>query len=161
MILTVETILAFILGAVVVSVIFLIRNYYAHKYLRKQISKLQKENEETFFEGLRKGRNERLDQDDDYKIQIRPYVKKTSKSGFFSESYKADIGYQYQLLVKGIPCFEPHVVIQESIEQEKIDHQKIQLAINSVMGTIQALEKGSIGRALSVIKEPLLNESKG
>jgi len=157
---TIEQIYSFLVGVIIASIGFIIRNYYVHKYLRKQISQLHKENEQAFFDGLRKGRAERMDQDDDFKIQIRPYMKKTIKTGLFSSSSKADIGIQYQLLIKGIPCFGPHVVIDHSIEQEKVDSQKIKFALNSVLASIQALERGAAGKSISVISDPLLTEEE-
>lgn len=58
-------------------------------------------------------------------VEIRPYVKIEKDAGVIWDSHKSYTGYQYQLLVNGIPAFQPHVVIEHSEEIKKVDKELI------------------------------------
>ena len=60
-----------------------------------------------------------------FSVAISPYVKMVTDKGVIWNDYKAIAGYQYQLLINGIPAFEPHVVkIQETEIKEVTEEAK-------------------------------------
>ena len=62
-------------------------------------------------------------------IKISPYLKivKQSEWGGMVKNYKSEMGYQYQLMVNGIPAFSPHIVIERAEEYKEIDEKRIEL----------------------------------
>ena len=43
----------------------------------------------------------------------------------FKDDFRSEIGYQYQLLVNGIPAFQPHVIIEQSEEIAAVDKETV------------------------------------
>ncbi len=60
-----------------------------------------------------------------FSVEIRPYVRVEKDSGVFRKDSKSYTGYQYQLLVNGIPAFQPHVVIEYTEEFKEVDKQTL------------------------------------
>jgi hypothetical protein len=73
-----------------------------------------------------------------FEVQIFPWKEETETSHFFKK-HELKIGYKYQLFINGIPCFEPHVQIHETLVVNKLDKDNIQIAINGLQSTISAL----------------------
>jgi hypothetical protein len=63
-----------------------------------------------------------------FTVKISPYVKITQDKGLFGDKYEAVSGYQYQLLVNGIPAFSPHFV-PERTETNKAINAELELAL--------------------------------
>lgn len=76
-----------------------------------------------------------------FSVTISPYVQLVTDKGFFTDDFQARIGYQYQLLVNGIPAFQPHVVIErhEKVKQfdEKIKAAFLEIATSTAKLAIQ------------------------
>jgi hypothetical protein len=85
--------------------------------MRKRIPDLQKQN---------------------FEVQIFPW-KESIETGTFFKKNELNIGYKYQLVINGIPCFEPHVQIHETLVTNNLDKDNIQIAINGLQSTINAL----------------------
>ncbi len=60
-----------------------------------------------------------------YSIIVKPFVRTITDKGLFKDDFKSEIGYQYQLLVNGIPAFQPHVVIEQSEQIAAVDKETI------------------------------------
>lgn len=58
-------------------------------------------------------------------VEIRPYVRIEKDVGVIWNSHRSYTGYQYQLLVNGIPAFQPHVVVEHSEELKEVDKQMV------------------------------------
>lgn len=58
-----------------------------------------------------------------FSVKISPYVQLITDNGIFKNSHEAKVGYQYQLLVNGIPAFQPHVFIERHEKVDQIDPQ--------------------------------------
>ena len=58
-------------------------------------------------------------------VEIRPYVKIEKDIGVIWDNHKSHTGYQYQLLVNGIPAFQPHVVVEHSEEIRQVDKEMV------------------------------------
>lgn len=90
-------------------------------------------------------------------VEIRPYVKIEKDAGMIWDEHKSYTGYQYQLLVNGIPAFQPHVVIEHSEELKTVDKQVIaeliKLAQNSASIAAKAYLGGTASSALTIGQE--------
>lgn len=82
-----------------------------------------------------------------FSVKISPYVKITQDKRLFKDKYEAISGYQYQLLVNGIPAFSPHVVPErtETIKaiNEELEQALIQAANLAAEGAITLYLGGS------------------
>lgn len=54
-----------------------------------------------------------------FSVKISPYVQLLTDNGLFKNTHEAKVGYQYQLLVNGIPAFQPRVFIERHEKIEK------------------------------------------
>jgi hypothetical protein len=52
-------------------------------------------------------------------LEVHPFVNSTGKKLGPYDSTKVQVGYKYQLLVQGVPCFDAHEVVIE--EQSKVE----------------------------------------
>lgn len=60
-----------------------------------------------------------------FSVEIRPYVRIEKDEGIIWSDHKSYTGYQYQLLVNGIPAFQPHVVVEHTNEFKAVDKDTI------------------------------------
>lgn len=90
-------------------------------------------------------------------VEIKPYVKIEKDSGVIWDNHKSYTGYQYQLLVNGIPAFQPHVVIEHSEDLKTVDKQiiaeLIKLAHKSANIAANAYLGGTTSSALTIGQE--------
>lgn len=71
-----------------------------------------------------------------FAVAVKPYVKVLSDDGLFSSSHESQIGYQYQLLINGIPAFQPHIVIESTESTKTFNDEKLKELIK--LATIAA-----------------------
>lgn len=64
-----------------------------------------------------------------FSVLVRPYVRVKKISGFITDSFKSETGYQYQLLVNGIPAFQPHVVVDSTEETKTVNEDNVRYLI--------------------------------
>lgn len=64
-----------------------------------------------------------------FAVSVTPYVRVTTKAGLLRKKYTSVKGYQYQLLVNGIPAFTPTVVAQDTEEIDVYDEATKQALI--------------------------------
>jgi hypothetical protein len=60
-----------------------------------------------------------------FTVSISPYVNIKTDKGIFSDTHLSEIGYKYQLLVKGIPAFQPHICVEQREEVKEINEERI------------------------------------
>lgn len=60
-----------------------------------------------------------------FTVQISPFVRISDNKGLFSSESVVETGYQYQLLVNGIPAFQPHEIIERSEAKKEVNDEKI------------------------------------
>lgn len=82
---------------------------------------LQSEKEESASEARDKQRAENELQAKLFSVKISPYVQLLTDKGLFSNDYEVNAGYQYQLLINGIPAFQPHIVVERHEKVKEID----------------------------------------
>ena len=75
-----------------------------------------------------------------FSVKISPHVLVTEDNGMFSSSCRTEIGYQYQLLVNGIPAFQPHIVIECSEDRKEVNEESIKQLTNAA----QQIASGAI-----------------
>ncbi len=64
-----------------------------------------------------------------FTVKVSPYVNVTETRHRWRRRYKSVTGYQYQLLVNGIPAFAPHIIEDRVETSDTVDEQSlIQLA---------------------------------
>ena len=76
-----------------------------------------------------------------FSVKISPYVQLLTDNGLFKDTHEAKIGYQYQLLVNGIPAFQPHVFVER--------HEKIQQIDQSVKNTLLSIAQNCAEAAVT------------
>lgn len=64
-----------------------------------------------------------------FSLKVSPLVKKVTNKGFISDSYDIEVGFQYQLLVNGVPAFQPHVIIEHKETVKEVNEQKMERMI--------------------------------
>lgn len=87
------------------------------------LARLQTEREQAATEARDRLRAEYELQTKLFSVKISPYVQILTKNGIFKNTYEARLGYQYQLMVNGIPAFQPHVFIERHEKIDQIDQQ--------------------------------------
>lgn len=60
-----------------------------------------------------------------FSVKIAPYVEIREIGSLLSKSQEASTGYQYQLLVNGIPAFSPHVVIEQKETRKEVNEEMV------------------------------------
>ena len=85
--------------------------------------RLQTEKEQAATEARDKQRAENELQAKLFSVKISPYVQLLTDKGVFKDTHEAKIGYQYQLLVNGIPAFQPHIVVERHEKVQQIDQE--------------------------------------
>lgn len=98
-----------------------------------------------------------------FSVAIFPHVKIESSKGLIWNDHRASAGYQYQLLVNGIPAFEPHVVkIQETAIKEVNEAAKKMLLDVADKAVTSAIATYLPGANADLFKRgtPIINESK-
>lgn len=85
-----------------------------------------------------------------FSVSIRPYVRVEKDSGIIFDDHKSYTGYQYQLLVNGIPAFQPHIVIEKTEEIKQADKETIlhlvKIAESSARSAISTYLSGATGQ---------------
>lgn len=79
-----------------------------------------------------------------FSVKVSPYVEISDSRHLMRTRYRSVTGYQYQLLVNGIPAFAPHVV-QEHVKTEyAVDQEQlIQLARETAQAAVQLYAGGA------------------
>ena len=73
-----------------------------------------------------------------FTVKISPYVKITEDKSMFGDKYETVTGYQYQLLVNGIPAFSPHVVPERTEVKKAINEELERMLIQTAQNAAEA-----------------------
>lgn len=94
-----------------------------------------------------------------FSVTVRPYIKKLKDDGFFKKMNRLQVGYQYQLQINGIPCFDPHVVIEQHYEEREVNQEVIErmtkLALEAAR-TAVAIQAGPAGAFIPIASSPVI-----
>ena len=58
-------------------------------------------------------------------VLVHPFVNTSVEKGLVRNSSVVEVGYKYQLMVQGIPCFPPHDVVVERQSKVEVDEKAI------------------------------------
>ncbi len=58
-------------------------------------------------------------------VSVYPFVNTQKEDSLLSKQTRVELGYKYQLFVKGLPCFVPHVEIVETFTQKEVNQETI------------------------------------
>lgn len=92
------------------------------------VTKLEAERDRAVTEARDKLRAEYELQTKLFTVKITPYVSITEDKGLLRASVETVTGYQYQLLVNGMPAFSPHVVAERT-ETKKATNPELERAL--------------------------------
>lgn len=92
------------------------------------LKKIDEERESATLEAREKLRAEYELQLKLFTVKITPYVSITENKGLIRNKFETVAGYQYQLLVNGIPAFSPHLV-QEHTEVKQSLNPEVEKAL--------------------------------
>lgn len=88
-------------------------------------------------------------------VTIHPFVNVSRQRGLITSETVIELGYKYQLLIQGLPCFEPHTVVVETTKEKEVNDETIELLRSKVVeiAEIAAHAKGgSLGTVVSITK---------
>lgn len=92
--------------------------------------RLQEGRKQSYQEGYDHARAEAELQSKLFDVKISPYVEVAAAKGMFRSQEEVRAGYQYQLLVNGIPAFQPHVIIERREVSSKANEENIKAMVN-------------------------------
>ena len=128
--------------------------------LNNEILDLKKQLVVTDRESYDRGRKQAEDTfANDFFVQVNPYKRVfKEKNGFlgsFMEKDKVEIGYQYQLFVKGIPTLNPAVVVVETYEakQFNLNEDTVKALVEASLGSKTKLIGGFVKVAKNIIEK--------
>lgn len=96
-----------------------------------------------------------------FSVVIRPYLKIEKDDGIIWDSHKSSTGYQYQLLINGIPAFQPHVVVEQTSEIKEYNEAKLKSLMSVALEAAKAAAEIYLsGVSNSVLKmgAPIIEE---
>jgi hypothetical protein len=73
-----------------------------------------------------------------FSVKISPFVQLVTNKGFVYDDYESRVGYQYQLLINGIPAFQPHVVVEQHEKKKEFDPAVKQALLKLAQGCAEA-----------------------
>lgn len=82
-----------------------------------------------------------------FNISIKPYIRISTENSFWKKRHNSKIGYQFQLLVNGIPAFQPHIVIENENLHEEVNDKMIELLINNARKLAESAIQAYIGNS--------------
>ena len=124
--------------------------------------KLKAAQEAAFRDGERQAKLNLEEKARAFSVTVRPFIRKTSHEGWFKKFVSLEVGYQYQLLINGIPCFEPHVVISKHHEERELNKEVLdrmtRLAIEAAHEAVR-LKAGPAGELVPIAACPIIEEN--
>lgn len=89
-------------------------------------------------------------------VTIHPFVNTQSKGTLFTKETEVEIGYKYQLFVRGLPCFEPHSVVIETSVEKEVDARRLEMFKDKALELAEALANlksgGLAGKVITIAK---------
>jgi hypothetical protein len=66
-----------------------------------------------------------------------PYQEERGDDGYVIDDREAEVGYKFQLFIRGIPCFDAHRVVVSKFSKSEVSTKKIKEAASDVMELLQ------------------------
>lgn len=98
-----------------------------------------------------------------FSVKISPYVSVEDDKKLFRHLFRTKTGYQYQLLVNGIPAFSPHIVIEQIETKGAINPEVERLLLKAAEKAANSAIKMYLGgnAQFATLAEPILNRLPG
>ena len=129
------------------------------QYLAELKTKVREAEDRGYEEGKRQAELRADEKSKAFSVSVRPYIKKLKDDGFFKKMNRLQVGYQYQLQINGIPCFDPHVVIEQHYEEREVNQEVIErmtkLALEAAR-TAVAIQAGPAGAFIPIATSPVI-----
>jgi hypothetical protein len=72
-------------------------------------------------------------------VMAYPYEEETGDKGYVVDDRYAEVGYKYQLFLKGVPCFDPHKVPVKTLHKKEVNAEKIKLLRTEALSFLEGL----------------------
>ena len=135
------------------------RRQMEEDHLNQLKAKVREAQDRAFDEGKRQAELRADENAKAFSLTVRPYIRKVRDDGFLKKNNKLEIGYQYQLLINGFPCFEPHIVIEQHYEETEVNQQVIErmsrLALEVAKAAV-AIQAGPAGAFIPISTTPVI-----
>ena len=122
------------------------------------VARFETEKEQAVHEAREKLRSEFELQTKLFTVRISPYVSIKEGKGLINHDHETITGYQYQLLVNGIPAFAPHVVAEQTEIKKSINPEVERLLLESAKRAADAAIDVYLGGSTQFAKlaEPIV-----
>jgi hypothetical protein len=87
-----------------------------------------------------------------FDVSVRPYLNVDKVEGFFKDEDVIEAGYQYQLLVNGIPAFQPSVIIEERRRSSKVNEENVKALLQVAERAAKAAAELYLGAGASAAR---------
>ncbi len=115
----------------------------------------------AFNDGVRQSELRNSNYSAGFTVQVRPYVEKIRKEGIIFDDMYSAVGFQYQLLVNGIPCFQPHVVIEQKYDETEVNDERLKFLTEQAIKVAQlAIQATNAQHQFKFVESPLIADSK-
>ncbi len=94
---------------------------------KSHFNEINQVRETSYKEGSQKTKSEIEMQQKSISVSIRPYIKTIIDKVIINDSYITEAGYQYQLLINGIPALSPQIVIERREELSNFNQDNFRL----------------------------------
>lgn len=96
-------------------------------------------------------------------IAVHPFVKTQKNDGWFAKESAVDVGYKYQLMIQGIPCFASHEIVIESSHHKELNEERMKILLEKAEQLAEAAISFKGGRphaaAINVAKAVLTTKA--
>jgi len=87
-----------------------------------------------------------------FDVSVRPYLKVDKVKGLLKDEEVVEAGYQYQLLVNGIPAFQPSVIIEETRRSSKVNEENLKALLQVAERAAKSAVELYLGTGASAAK---------
>lgn len=112
--------------------------------------------EKAYAEGFRQAelKHDRIDKA--FTVKVTPFVRKNIKSNLIFDDSSLEIGYQYQMYVLDVPCFEPHVKIDSTHKESKLSEERVKWAVDKAIEVASVVISNQAGLPISLDLRPII-----
>lgn len=82
-----------------------------------------------------------------FSVSVRPYVRIVKDEGYFNASVDVETGYQYQLMVNGVPAFQPHHIPESKETAKKFNEENLNALIQRATDAAERAVALYVGKA--------------
>jgi hypothetical protein len=121
---------------------------------RKKVSEAE---DKAFAEGQQRA----MQRMRDFTLHVRPYLKQRAEGTLLWKKTSVEVGSMYQLMVHGVPCFDPIYKPHEMVEELESNKETIeaakQVAISGMRAFIAA-QFGSHSGVITIDETPIIRD---